>query len=106
MYVIVWEYEVDKDNRDKFEQAYGPNGVWVEFFKSGKGYISTELLRKGNEINSYITIDRWESKAAYHEFCEQWLEEYKRIDFDCEKLTLRETCIGMLERLGYSSYNS
>ncbi len=37
MHVIVWEVEVRPEYANEFEDAYGPMGVWVGLFTSGKG---------------------------------------------------------------------
>ena len=63
MYVIVWQYRPLKDKVVQFEEAYGLNGVWVEFFRKGVGYLGTELLKESN--GSYITIDRWDSRESW-----------------------------------------
>lgn len=95
MFVIVWTYEVAEESRGDFESAYGADGVWVRFFRAGAGYLGTELLR--NDTNRYVTIDRWESKAAYEAFLEANRERYAEIDAACSAFTERERFVGMFE---------
>jgi hypothetical protein len=40
---LVFTYEVRDPHA--FEQAYGSEGEWAQFFKQGRGYIGTELPR-------------------------------------------------------------
>jgi heme-degrading monooxygenase HmoA len=76
MLALLFSYEA----RDpaEFEQAYGPDGEWAEFFREGAGYIGTELLRDVENAGRYLVIDRWESRDAYQRFVEERREEYMR----------------------------
>ena len=95
MYVIVWKYDVGETTRADFEREYGPNGVWVKLFARVAGYLGTELLRGAAGV--YLTIDRWESRAAYDAFLASHADEYNRIDVACAALTLDEALIGAFE---------
>jgi hypothetical protein len=44
-----------------------------------------------------VTIDRWESAAAFEAFKTRFAAEYDAIDRSCESLTRRETLIGRFE---------
>jgi heme-degrading monooxygenase HmoA len=76
MLALLFSYEA----RDpaEFEQAYGPDGEWAEFFRQGAGYIGTELLRDVENAGRYLVIDRWESRDVYQRFVEERREEYMR----------------------------
>ena len=56
---LVFSYEVS--DAAEFERVYGPEGDWAEFFRGGRGYIGTELLRDVEHPGRYLVIDRWES---------------------------------------------
>jgi heme-degrading monooxygenase HmoA len=76
---LVFSYEV----RDpvEFERAYGPDGEWAEFFRQGRGYVGTELLREVEASGRYLVVDRWESADAYNAFVAEHREEYiERVD--------------------------
>jgi heme-degrading monooxygenase HmoA len=62
----------------EFERVYGPDGEWAEFFKSGRGYVGTELLRDVEHPTRYLLVDRWDSADAYNAFVEEHREEYMR----------------------------
>jgi heme-degrading monooxygenase HmoA len=85
---LVFSYEV----RDaaEFERVYGPAGEWAEFFRQGRGYVGTELLRDVESPSRYLVIDRWDSADAYNSFVGERREEYMtrvdatRFHFDSE----------------------
>ena len=52
------------------------DGEWAEFFRQGRGYIGTELLRDVEAPGRYLVIDRWESADAYNSFVAAHREEY------------------------------
>ena len=76
MIALVFSYEVREP--EGFERAYGPQGEWAEFFRSGRGYIGTELLRDVETPGRYLVVDRWESAEAYNAFAAEHRDEYMR----------------------------
>ena len=79
---LVFRYEV-RDPAD-FERVYGPEGEWAQFFRSGAGYIGTELLRDVEEPDRYLVIDRWESA--------------RRLQRVSRRATATSTCAGATRR--------
>jgi heme-degrading monooxygenase HmoA len=76
---LVFSYEVRETA--EFERVYGTDGEWAEFFRQGRGYIGTELLRDVEAPGRYLVIDRWESADAYNAFVAERREEYMaRVD--------------------------
>ena len=66
---------------EAFERVYGQKGEWVAFFRSGPGYVGTELLRDVEVPGRYLVVDRWESREAYNTFVEAHREAYMlRVD--------------------------
>ena len=63
MHVIIWEFRAQRGREGEFEGAYGPDGDWANFFRSGEGYLGTELMRDLETPGRYVTIDRWTSAA-------------------------------------------
>lgn len=98
MYIVIWEYQVREERQAEFETIYAPNGAWAELFKKGSGYLGTELIRSEQTTDTYITIDRWDSKESYKLFLQQWKAEYAQLDRRCEKLTSRENRLGSFYR--------
>jgi heme-degrading monooxygenase HmoA len=76
---LLFSYEVH--DAAEFERVYGPDGDWAEFFRQGRGYIGTELLRDVEAPGRYLVVDRWESADAYNAFVAERREEYmERVD--------------------------
>jgi heme-degrading monooxygenase HmoA len=73
---LVFTYDVV--DQDGFERVYGPEGEWAQFFRAGRGYVGTELLRDVEIPGRYLVVDRWESRAAYNDFVAANREEYMR----------------------------
>ena len=77
---LVFSYEVVRDAAE-FERVYGMDGEWADFFRQGRGYIGTELLRDVEVPGRYLVVDRWESADAYNAFVAAHREEYmERVD--------------------------
>ena len=93
----MWEFDARLESWREFERAYGPTGTWARLFRKGDGYVATELLRDRETSGRYVTIDRWDSRAAFEAFRERFAAEYERLDQACEALTTRETLIGRFE---------
>jgi len=76
---LVFSYEVH--DAAEFERVYRADGEWAEFFRQGRGYIGTELLRDVEAPGRYLVIDRWESADAYNAFVAEHRESYmERVD--------------------------
>ena len=76
MIALVFSYEVR--NAEAFERTYGPDGEWAKFFRQGRGYVGTELLRDVETPGRYMVVDRWESADAYNAFAADHRDEYMR----------------------------
>ena len=74
MIALVFSYDVH--DVEQFERVYGPEGEWARFFRTGRGYIGTELLRDVEAPGRYLVIDRWESADAYNAFVAERRDEY------------------------------
>ena len=98
-YLVAWEFRSRQGAEKQFENAYGPTGVWATFFEQSEGFVATELNRDLNNPGRYLTLDLWESKAAYDRFRSDHRQEYDAIDAQCEELTEQETELGRFERI-------
>lgn len=94
MFVVLWTYDVRPGAEAAFEKVYGPSGEWVALFQQAEGYLGTELLRAAHVSQRYLTIDRWESEAAYNRFRTKYAMEYEMVDRAGEGLTEAETPLG------------
>jgi len=76
--VIALVFSYDVDDSPGFEQVYGPEGEWAQFFRTGRGYVGTELLRDVEIPGRYLVVDRWETREAYNSFVDEHRDEYMR----------------------------
>ena len=97
MFVILWEFEVKPDCKERFETVYGPEGNWAVFFRRDPEYRGTRLLRDTAAERSYVTLDFWSSREAYEAFRRRHRAEYEALDAECALLTTAETRLGMFE---------
>jgi heme-degrading monooxygenase HmoA len=98
LFVTLWEFEVKSGSKELFERTYGPDGEWVQLFRRDARYGGTRLLREVGAVQVYVTVDWWESRAAYEEFREKFAAGYKALDRKCEALTERERHLGEYEK--------
>ena len=90
LFQILWQFETSAAQAVPFVEAYGPAGPWVTFFRQAPGYLGTELFTRTNTPPCFLTLDRWESRAAYETFRRERGAEYSALDAACEGLTTRE----------------
>ena len=76
MIALVFTYDVTDPGG--FAPVYGSGGEWSRFFRTGTGYVGTELLQDVEHPGRYLVIDRWESREAYNAFVEANRDEYMR----------------------------
>ena len=82
-----------------FERVYGPDGDWAGFFRCGRGYVGTELLRDLELRGRYLVVDRWESREAYNAFVQANRDEYMRRVDETAFLYVQELRTGTFESL-------
>lgn len=99
-YLIAWEFRPKPGAEKRFEEAYGPRGVWAVFFRQSEGFVGTELNRDLKDPGRYLTLDLWVSKAACDQFRADYQGAYAAMDAHCEALTEHEAELGRFERVG------
>jgi heme-degrading monooxygenase HmoA len=102
-YLVIWEFKVKPEAKLAFEQAYGPEGDWAQLFNQSPDYRGTQLVRDTNRPGRYLTLDRWASRAGFHQFKQAHQADYNAFDQRCEALTADECLIGEFELLSASS---
>ena len=93
VYVIVWRYAVRAERAAAFVRAYGPHGDWAQLFATASAYLGTDLIR-GDDAGTYITIDRWRSRADFDGFLRESRGDYDELDSRLASLTADETLVG------------
>jgi GNAT superfamily N-acetyltransferase len=91
---IVWEFHVAPAQRAEFLRVYGAGGEWTRLFERAAGFRGTRLLGDRRDPERYVTIDRWDSEAAFGAFRERYADEYEVLDRRCEVLVESETLWG------------
>ena len=97
MLALVFTYDVR--DAEEFERVYGPGGDWAQFFRTGAGYVGTELLRDVEAAGRYVVVDRWDSSEAYNAFVEARREEYMRRVDETAYLYEQELRLGTFENV-------
>jgi heme-degrading monooxygenase HmoA len=97
LFVTLWEFEVKSGSEELFERTYGPEGQWARLFRRDTQYCGTRLLREAGAERVYVTMDSWESRAAYEEFRRKYAAEYEELDRKCEGMTVSEKHLGGYE---------
>lgn len=97
MIALVFRYEVR--DQEAFKDAYGPEGEWAQFFRTGRGYVGTELLHDVEEPDRYLVIDRWESIDAYNAFLTEHQDEYVRRSDEVRFHYIQELRFGTFENV-------
>ncbi|MEG9434346.1 antibiotic biosynthesis monooxygenase family protein [Terriglobus sp. ADX1] len=95
MHIILWEFVVPADARERFQQAYGPDGDWAQLFRRAKGYLGTELLHSDTAPEVFLTIDRWETASHFESFQRNFGREYRELDQKLEGISTSERKIGV-----------
>src|SRR5262249_50451116 len=99
MFVVLWEFEVKPGCENRFETVYGPGGDWDSLFQRDSNHAGTHLFRDATRPSVYLTADYWHSQTAFETFLQAQQAEYKRIDAECEGLTLSERRVGSYEEV-------
>jgi len=97
MFVVLWQFQVKSGLEKEFEKVYGPDGAWASLFRASPAYRGTRLLRDTSIPSSYLTMDFWDSQAAYGAFRKDNASRYSELDRRCEAITERESRLGGLE---------
>jgi heme-degrading monooxygenase HmoA len=93
-FLVIWAFEIRPEFQKDFESAYSSSGDWALFFRRDAAYIKTELRQDMDNPLRYITLDYWESQAAYQAFKQAWQADYQALDERFEGWTESELLIG------------
>ena len=93
-FAYIWQYIIEPNRRDEFLAAYGPGGEWVRIFSRDPSYIGTVLHSDVDDVNRYVTIDYWKSKADRDSFRQKYSIEFAELDERCEAFTRKEEFLG------------
>jgi heme-degrading monooxygenase HmoA len=93
-FTVIWKYRVRPERLSQFQDLYGAAGAWSKLFSRAEAYRGTALLRDRADRQVFVTIDRWESEAAYLAFRDRHAAPYDDLDARCDELTEVEVHVG------------
>ena len=96
MFSVLWRYRVAPAQADAFAALYGADGDWARLFRGSAAYLGTTLYRDAGDPGTWLTIDRWTSRAAYEAFLETRAGGYAALDARGDALTVGEERLGTL----------
>ena len=91
----LWRFVVPEENEARFVAAYGPDGDWARLFREAVGFERVELWR--GEDGSFVTADRWASRADFDRFQASLGPRYEALDAELEGLASDEIFIGAFD---------
>jgi len=96
-HVRVWRFQPAPGRVAEFAAAYSADGVWARLFRQAGGFLGTTLLAPAESGGPWLTLDRWQSHAAFERFQEDCGEAYRRLDAELMPLTAGELFIGAFD---------
>ncbi len=93
----IWKFRPAAGREEEFAAAYSTDGVWAQLFATGEGFLGTELLRPAEPGGWWMTIDRWESQAAFSAFQAEQGDAYRQLDAELEGCAGEEAFVGAFE---------
>ena len=99
-YLIVWKYKVKPEYKEIFEIEYGVAGAWNSLFIKSKSYKGSFLHLSEMDIDTYLLIDTWTSKALFEKFVKSSSQDYQKLSSKFEFIYESEEKIGMFTSVG------
>jgi heme-degrading monooxygenase HmoA len=96
-HVRIWRFQPAAGHERDFAAAYSGDGIWAKLFEQAQGFVSTSLLAPEEPGGPWLTVDRWQSRAAFDRFQQVHGEAYRALDVELEPLTVDELFIGTFE---------
>jgi heme-degrading monooxygenase HmoA len=93
----IWKFRPLERREEEFASAYGADGVWSIMFGKARGYLGTTLYRPSNPGDRWLTIDRWDSFAAFEGFLGAFGDEYRALDSELKDVAGVEEFVGAFE---------
>lgn len=96
-HVRVWSFQPAPGREEEFAAAYSGQGVWARLFSRADGFVGTRLLVPDETGGPWLTLDEWESRAAFERFQDGHGEAYRNLDEELAGLTADERFIGAFD---------
>jgi hypothetical protein len=88
--VRVWRFLVADEHRAEFEREYGGGGSWAQLFATSAGFVDTSLYADTATPGCYLTVDRFESAAAWERFQAENTSAYAELGERLGHLTVEQ----------------
>ena len=98
MHIRLWRFEASPGREADFLHVYGPEGDWVQLFRTWPGFLGTDVVHD-TERQCWFVVDRWESLAAFQAFRAARRAEHDALDARCRDLVVAEEPLGAGELL-------
>ena len=96
-HVRIWRFQPAAGHERDFAAAYPATGYGHSCSSRSQGFVSTALLAPEEAGGPWLTVDRWQSRAAFDRFQQDHGEAYRALDVELEPLTVDELFIGTFE---------
>ncbi len=96
-HVRAWLFQPAPGREEEFAAAYSGQGVWAQLFGQADGFVGTRLLAPDEAGGPWLTLDEWESRAAFQRFQNGHGEAYRSLDEELAGLTADERFIGAFD---------
>jgi hypothetical protein len=77
--VVDREFWVSDGGQAKFEQVFGPDGIWQNFLGRSAGYAGSEVRRESVIERRFRLRDFWNSHFEFENFREKFAAEYEEL---------------------------
>ena len=71
--------------------------MWAQLFERAEGFVGTRLLAPEEANGPWLTLDEWDSRAAFDRFQDEFGEPYRTLDEELAGLTAEERFIGAFD---------
>jgi heme-degrading monooxygenase HmoA len=93
----MWKFRPPDGREAEFVESYSGGGRWAELFGRAPGYRGSVLLSPVQPGAWWLTIDRWESLAAFEAFGHDHGDEYRALDAELGGVAGEEEFVGAFE---------
>src|SRR5688500_20404736 len=93
----VWLFQPAPGRQDEFAAAYSGDGLWAKLFARADGFVGTRLLAPEEPGGLWLTLDEWDSRAAFERFQAEHGDPYRTLDAELAGLTADERVIGAFD---------
>ena len=93
----VWLFQPAPGRERDFAAAYSGQGVWAQLFAKSEAFSGIRLLAADETGGPWLTLDEWNSRAAFDRFTDAHGEAYRELDEELAGLTADEEFIGAFD---------